>query len=98
MGDAPTTAQWTMNYCLAGIGIHFLEYRERAIAIGERIGAFRDYPAPKGCTSPFAPLWIAAMVSRQSCTQFETKSEQKEDSRHCTKARTQAKLFIREPL
>jgi len=65
MGSAPTEAQWTMNFCLAEIGIHFPEHRERAIAIGEKIGAFRDYPTPKGCTSPYAPLWIAEMVRRQ---------------------------------
>lgn len=62
----PTVVQWTMNYCLAETGIHFPEHRERAIAIGERLGVFRDYPTSKGCTSPFAPLWIAAMVGRQS--------------------------------
>ncbi len=65
MGDAPVIVQWTMNYCLAAIGIHFPEQRERAVAIGEKLGVFRDYPCSKGCTSPFAPLWIAEMVKRQ---------------------------------
>lgn len=65
MGAAPATVQWTMNFCLAEIGIHFAEHRDRAIAIGERIGAFRDYPTSKGCTSPYAPIWIAEMVSRK---------------------------------
>jgi 3-methyladenine DNA glycosylase AlkD len=66
MPVAPYNAQWTMNYCLAEIGIRFPEYRERAIAIGERLGIFRDYPTSKGCTSPFAPIWITEMVSRQA--------------------------------
>jgi 3-methyladenine DNA glycosylase AlkD len=65
MGDAAPETQWTMNYCLAGIGIHFPKYRKRAIAIGERLGIYRDYPVSKGCTSPFAPIWIKEMVSRQ---------------------------------
>ncbi|MCC2672198.1 MAG: hypothetical protein K0Q72_4670 [Armatimonadetes bacterium] len=65
MANAPAPAQWTMNYCLAEIGIHFPELRERAIAIGERLGLYRDYPCSKGCTSPFAPIWIEAMVARQ---------------------------------
>jgi 3-methyladenine DNA glycosylase AlkD len=65
MRDAAPEAQWTMNFCLAGIGIHFPEYRERAIAIGETLGIYRDYPVSKGCTSPFAPIWIKEMVSRQ---------------------------------
>ena len=65
MRDAAPAAQWTMNFCLAGIGIHFPEHRERALAIGERLGIYRDYPVSKGCTSPFAPIWINEMVRRQ---------------------------------
>jgi 3-methyladenine DNA glycosylase AlkD len=63
-GAAPET-QWTMNFCLAGIGIHFPKHRKRAIAIGETLGIYRDYPVSKGCTSPFAPIWIKEMVRRQ---------------------------------
>jgi hypothetical protein len=37
----------------------------RAIAIGEKAGVYRDYPVSKGCTSPFAPIWINEMVRRQ---------------------------------
>ena len=65
MGNAPALVQWTMNVCLAQIGIHFPEHRQRALAIGERLGVFRDYPTSKGCTSPFAPIWINEMVRRQ---------------------------------
>ncbi|MDX9760369.1 MAG: DNA alkylation repair protein [Bacteroidota bacterium] len=65
MGDAPAAVQWTMNFCLAGIGIHFPEHRKRAINIGEKLGIYRDYPVSKGCTSPFAPIWIDAMVKRE---------------------------------
>lgn len=64
MQDAAPEAQWTMNFCLAGIGIHFPKYRKRAIALGETLGIYRDYPVSKGCTSPFAPIWIKARVSR----------------------------------
>lgn len=66
MGSAAPEEQWTMNSCLAGIGIHFPKHRKRAIAIGERLGIYRDYPVSKGCTSPFAPIWINEMVRRQS--------------------------------
>ena len=58
--------KWTMNYCLASIGIEFPELRARAIAIGEKNGAFRDYPTSKGCVSPYAPSWINEMVKRQA--------------------------------
>lgn len=65
MANAPAAAQWTMNTCLAQIGIEFPEHRERALAIGEALGIYRDYPVSKGCTSPFAPIWIGEMVRRQ---------------------------------
>ena len=65
MADADPEVQWTMNNTLAAIGIHFPKHRKRAIAIGEALGIYRDYPVSKGCTSPFAPIWINAMVSRQ---------------------------------
>ena len=65
MGGAAPEVQWTMNFCLGGIGIHFPKYRKRAIAIGETLGLYRDYPVSKGCTSPFVPIWINEMVRRQ---------------------------------
>ncbi|MBX3745821.1 MAG: DNA alkylation repair protein [Verrucomicrobiae bacterium] len=66
MAGAAPEVQWTMNGTLAAIGIHVPALRGRAIAIGEKLGLYRDYPVPKGCTSPFAPIWIEAMVKRQS--------------------------------
>lgn len=65
MGAADPVVQWTMNSTLAEIGIHFPDHRKRAVAIGERLGVYRDYPVSKGCTSPFAPIWINHMVSRK---------------------------------
>jgi 3-methyladenine DNA glycosylase AlkD len=65
MGAAAPEVRWTMNMCLAEIGIHFPKHRKRAIAIGEKLGIYRDYPVSKGCTSPFAPIWINEMVRRQ---------------------------------
>jgi 3-methyladenine DNA glycosylase AlkD len=65
MAAAAPEVQWTMNMCLAEIGIHFPQHRKRALAIGEKLGIYRDYPCSKGCTSPFAPIWINEMVRRQ---------------------------------
>jgi 3-methyladenine DNA glycosylase AlkD len=66
MPAAPPEVQWTMNTTLAQIGIYFPKYRKRAIHIGESLGIYRDYPVSKGCTSPFAPIWIKEMVSRNA--------------------------------
>lgn len=65
MKDAPERLQWAMNHCLAQIGIEHAEHRTRAIEIGERLEVLKDYPTSPGCTSPFAPIWIAEMVRRQ---------------------------------
>jgi 3-methyladenine DNA glycosylase AlkD len=64
LADAAPEPKWTMNNTLAGIGIHHPEHRARALAIGEALGVYRDYPTPRGCTSPFAPIWIGEMVRR----------------------------------
>ncbi|MCC6548862.1 MAG: DNA alkylation repair protein [Ignavibacteriaceae bacterium] len=66
--EMPTAArevQWTMNIALAYTGINHPEFRKRALEIGEKLGIYRDYPVANGCTSPFAPIWINEMVSRQ---------------------------------
>lgn len=65
MQGAPDRLQWAMNTCLAQIGIEHPEHRARALDIGERLGVLKDYPTPRGCTSPYAPVWIGEMVRRK---------------------------------
>lgn len=64
MAGAPERLQWAMNHTLAQIGIHHAEHRDRALAIGERLGVLKEYPTPPNCTSPYAPIWITEMVRR----------------------------------
>lgn len=66
MREAPDRLQWEMNTCLAHIGIHHPEHRERSIRTGEQLGVLEDYPTPPNCTSPYVPTWIAEIVSRQA--------------------------------
>jgi hypothetical protein len=54
-----------MNNTLAAIGIHHPQLRRRAVALGEQIGLYRDWPTSPGCTPPFVPVWVAEMVKRQ---------------------------------
>jgi 3-methyladenine DNA glycosylase AlkD len=75
LATAPEPARWTMNFCLGELGIHHADYRAAAIAIGERVGAYRDYPTSKGCISPFVPLWVEAIVERQNKIQRNTKHD-----------------------
>jgi 3-methyladenine DNA glycosylase AlkD len=65
LATVPEPARWTMNFCLGELGINHAAFRDEAIAIGERVGAYRDYPTSKGCISPFVPLWVAAIAERQ---------------------------------
>jgi len=63
--DAVKPKQEVMNQCLCEIGIHLREYTERCIAIGVKFGRLDDRPVPKGCTSSYAPEWIAAGIKQQ---------------------------------
>ncbi|AMV22018.1 DNA alkylation repair protein [Planctomyces sp. SH-PL14] len=65
MPKAKPEVQWTMNNTLAAIGIHHPPLRKRALAIGEKIGLYRDWPVSKGCIIPFVPIWVEEMVKRQ---------------------------------
>lgn len=65
MKTAPDRLQWSMNTCLAQIGITHPDLRPRALAIGERLEVLKDYPTSPGCTSPYAPTWINEIVRRQ---------------------------------
>jgi hypothetical protein len=67
-----------MNDCLAAIGIHFPKHRERAIAIGEKLGFYRDDSVSKGCTSRFARIWInATMAARVEQPGVATKPQRR---------------------
>jgi len=65
MPKALPEVQWTMNNTLAAIGIREAKLRKRAVAIGEKIGLYRDWPVSKGCTPPYVPVWVDFMVKRQ---------------------------------
>lgn len=66
MPKAKPEVQWTMNNTLGAIGIHIPKLRKRAVAIGEQIGLYRDWPVSKGCVIPYVPVWVEAMVKRKA--------------------------------
>ncbi|HZW09779.1 MAG TPA: DNA alkylation repair protein [Phycisphaerales bacterium] len=66
MPKAKPEVQWTMNNTLGAIGIHHAAHRKRAVAIGEKIGLYKDWPVSKGCTPPYVPVWVAEMIKRKS--------------------------------
>lgn len=66
IASAPKLVQWTMNWCIASIGIQDEMLRERCIRIGEKNGLYKDFPVSKGCTSPYLPIWINAVVNKKN--------------------------------
>lgn len=63
--SAPKRKQEAMNRCLVEIGIHFREFTQKCLDLGQRLGRFDNRPVPKGCTSTYAPEWIAAALKRK---------------------------------
>jgi 3-methyladenine DNA glycosylase AlkD len=63
---APEKVQWNMNWCAAQIGIADERLRGRCVALGERLGLYRDYPVSRGCTSPYLPTWIGSVVGKKA--------------------------------
>ena len=66
MPKAKPEVQWTMNNTLGAIGIQDAKRRRRAVAIGEKIGLYSDWPVSKGCIPPYVPVWVAEMVKRKA--------------------------------
>jgi len=64
--NASEKVQWNMNWCAAQIGIADERLRGRCVALGERLGLYRDYPVSKGCTSPYLPTWIGSVVEKKA--------------------------------
>lgn len=65
MPKAKPDVQWTMNNTLLAIGVKHAKHRKRAIAIGEKIGLYKDWPVSKGCIPPYVPIAVDAMVKRK---------------------------------
>lgn len=61
--EAPEV-QWAMNFTAAQIGIFQPEFRSRCIALGERVGLYRDDIVPRGCTPSYLPELIAIQVAK----------------------------------
>ncbi|MFK7822105.1 MAG: DNA alkylation repair protein, partial [Planctomycetaceae bacterium] len=66
MPKAKPETQWTMNNTLGAIGMKYAKHRKRAVAIGEKIGLYGDWPMQKGCVRPYVPEWVEDLLKRES--------------------------------
>jgi 3-methyladenine DNA glycosylase AlkD len=62
LADAPPLTQWAMNRVMCETAIRYEAFTDRCLEIGERLGVYKDQKVPKGCTSAYAPEWIAAGI------------------------------------
>ncbi len=62
--SAPPLTQWMMNRALSEIGFRYLDYTNRCLEMGERLGVYKDMVVSPGCTSAYAPDWIHAVLKR----------------------------------
>lgn len=58
LAGAPAAKQWAMNRFLCEVGIRDDKYTDRCIAMGEKLGIYKELKVAKGCTSAYAPEWI----------------------------------------
>jgi 3-methyladenine DNA glycosylase AlkD len=65
MTDAEPIVQWAMNFCAGQIGIHEPEYRSRCIALGERLGLYKDQKVPKNCVPSYLPEFIRIEAAKR---------------------------------
>lgn len=64
MASEKPEVQWAMNFTAAQIGIFQPELRARCIALGERIGLYKDEIVPRGCAPSYLPALIATQVAK----------------------------------
>jgi len=58
--------QFAMNRCLSEIGIKYDHLTERCVLIGEKHGVYKEMKVSKGCTSPYAPIWISVVRKKNN--------------------------------
>ncbi|MGT2866194.1 DNA alkylation repair protein [Streptococcus fryi] len=64
LADSPEVTRWVMNHCLVEIAVNYPEYCDDIIRRSTALGVYRDMIVAKGCTSAYAPDWIAARLRR----------------------------------
>ncbi|MBF0714285.1 DNA alkylation repair protein [Gemella sp. GH3] len=64
--SSPDLVKWVMNHCLVTIAINYDNYLEYCISLGEELSVYKDQKVSKGCTSAYAPDWIAALLNRKN--------------------------------
>lgn len=65
MAKAEPEVQWAMNFCACQIGVHEPGFRSRCIALGEKLGLYKDQHVAKNCTPSYLPEFIRIEVAKR---------------------------------
>ena len=58
--------QWAMNFTAGWIGVYEKKYRNRCVALGEKIGLYKGEMVSKGCTPNYLPEFIAMESNKRN--------------------------------
>lgn len=58
LADEEPMVQWAMNFFAGWIGVFEPEHRPRCVALGDRVGLYKDDLVPRGCTPGYLPEFI----------------------------------------
>lgn len=64
-GEDPRV-QWSMNFTAAWIGVFEPDHRAQVVALGERLGLYKDEKRVKGCTPNYLPDFVEVEVAKRS--------------------------------
>lgn len=64
-GEEPEV-QWAMNFSAAWIGIYDPAYRNQCIAMGEKLGLYKEEAVARNCTPNYLPKFIEMEVSKRN--------------------------------
>lgn len=57
--------QWAMNFTAGWIGVFDAQYRDRCIALGERVGLYKGMPVARNCTPDYLPEFISIEAAKR---------------------------------
>jgi 3-methyladenine DNA glycosylase AlkD len=65
INEAPEV-QWAMNFTAGWIGIFDKPYRNQCVAMGEKLGLYKDQVVHKGCTPNYLPKFIEIEAGKRN--------------------------------
>lgn len=65
MENEEPEVQWAMNFTTFQIGLNEPQHRDRCIALGERLGLYKDEKYTKGCTPNYIPDAIKIELAKR---------------------------------